>query len=900
MSKKILLNKRRGVDNANINNSVAVNLTATESLLPANSISASLDKYEVYLSERNSTKNYKMSFNIKPYMSNVLFNNFTEIVGRGKNGEQFLVTDRGISGSANDPWVKNSARLYSGYLNREDAIRDSEYSHPEIGNFEYCCGVDIFNNHYLRSNGYFHIRKGVQGDVKISKSEKNNDKVFNTLSDYLVYGDGYIATHKREVPSTSNDPTKTVERQSHLFARENVKKLYDAFYDGIKEENGWVGFYNKCYSSAPNHKIEGEDITINKCLNNKGACEYVDMYPDRTLFSFLPKINRYCYNREEYNWKWMITYPSEKVYEGLDFFEKNKGLKVFGYVREEAMQGKPYVTRDSRFIRFRTKCKHGLNIDDIVKLTYGEKSFSLRVYGLGDVDGKLKEYYFAVSYDDIADEWGEVGIPYGYGTILAVNVPDDIYVAKIIDGVPCDYYVRKFKKIGDLRNSISRAGFARTIYNDQVSQIIFEDNVNIDGLTDHLGREVSELFLTIVKNNVGYEEWYGKGIYGDYSVEASHCFGKVTTGFEFESKPKESVTITSDDFNVRKLFNIEGFSNEEKVKECLKTIGKGNISLPKPLEDKGSSFALQNEFYGDFVEFSPATMEETVLHDVQHRFNTAQREYYLGEHSKFGCNFSTLKEDTIEYDDWDFTAIKNDNQVMYSEENIPNFTVAWKEVNDDMKEYANINLEGYYYKPHHRIQLKEYSPYISKGSDKLILNCNGKNTVKKEGLFTYSITVSVPQHNISTADIVVLYYGDGEYEEYNVDIASSKNTIIFKSTDYNISKQPQKVFLKNRDVPEYAWYTGDGSGKRIWREIIPDTETGSDSTIRKRPFANGSIYVNEDINFYLRRQDPHAEYGLQYTYGESKSRANFNIGGFMKELTNVDYKTEKEYSICKL
>ena len=40
-----------------------------------------------------------------------------------------------------------------------DAIRNTEYSHPELGNFTYHCGFDIFNNHMLRNKGYIHVNK---------------------------------------------------------------------------------------------------------------------------------------------------------------------------------------------------------------------------------------------------------------------------------------------------------------------------------------------------------------------------------------------------------------------------------------------------------------------------------------------------------------------------------------------------------------------------------------------------------------------------------------------------------------------------------------------------------------------------------------------------------------------
>ena len=44
---------------------------------------------------------------------------------------------------------------------------------------------------------------------------------------------------------------------------------------------------------------------------NRNACEFIDLYPDRTLFSFLPKYNKYR-KRAEKNWDYCITYPKSK------------------------------------------------------------------------------------------------------------------------------------------------------------------------------------------------------------------------------------------------------------------------------------------------------------------------------------------------------------------------------------------------------------------------------------------------------------------------------------------------------------------------------------------------------------------------------------------------------------
>ena len=58
------------------------------------------------------------------------------------------------------------------------------------------------------------------------------------------------------------------------------------------------------------------------------------------------------------------------------------------------------------------------------------------------------------------------------------------------------------------------------------------------------------------------------------------------------------------------------------------------------------------------------------------------------------------------------------------------------------------------------------------------------------------------------------------------------------------------------------------------------------------PFANGYLYINQDINFYLKRQDPYDEVGLYYD-GNSGFIPN-DIYGNKLPQTNYEYKEESE------
>jgi hypothetical protein len=57
-----------------------------------------------------------------------------------------------------------------------------------------------------------------------------------------------------------------------------------------------------------------------------------------------------------------------------------------------------------------------------------------------------------------------------------------------------------------------------------------------------------------------------------------------------------------------------------------------------------------------------------------------------------------------------------------------------------------------------------------------------------------------------------------------------------------------------------------GDGRVFWREIQAEGTFDENSTFKKEhPFTNGRFYINNNINLYLRRQDPFGDYGLLAT-----------------------------------
>jgi hypothetical protein len=947
--KQILLNSSKNNTDVNVESAEYISLSTKQREVPTEQVQGIINHYELYLSERNNCKNYKMIFTLHPYMSNVLFNAFTEIVyneGAIQSGIIGYNTKMNEKHSGIVPLTAGnevSRKAFKGdnFVDRRyQLIRDTEFSHENLGNLEYHCGLDIFNNHYLRSDGFFGIKK-----------TDENTEVFNTIEDYMVYQNGTIATHYRETPGTAAEVSKTgrnwwerlwdtevsavkrtvskllygdainnrIEKPSHLFNHENIKPLMTAFSEGIKDNNGWVGFYNRAY--LPIKNVNGN--IVNRCINNRKSCDFIDMYPDRTLFSLLPKINSRYNSREEYNWKWFLTYPYENTtvdikgnsFDFFDFFDGDKGLKIIWNSKSPLLYNNNVengILRENRMVYFRTKAKHNLKVGDSIKLTHDNGACSLRVLGVGDEYIENKEYYFSVSYDDLADELGEKSVEVNDVSVFYVEIPSNLYIAKLKDGYPCKYYIRKFKKIKDVSSVLNKMAFSRTIYNDNIVQIMYNETINIDGLRDNLGREVSEVYLTLVKTNKGKENYYISGNTNPFSVEFSHCFGRVTSGFNFEVSDNEidKVSPTSESgnfqfYNVRSMYNLENFGGDD-LDLFRKTMGIP-FSPPKVCEEDITD--NNDVFYGDFVEFSIADVSETVIETVYHRFNTAQRETKLVNET---FNFKKFKYDEIEFDDFDFD-FKEENQgaIGATEVDIPEFTVETIEGFRQTEEDSlvdntndvgcdNIFPEGYFYKPHYKVKLKEYSNIVSFDYDTIIAYGEVdliKPVSNRFGYYEFTTAGNIP-YAFTNEDKIVVLYTDGTYKVYYIDPLTRGSKVVFRDLYYE-NKEVKTIFYKNPNIPEYAFYLPDGTGKYVWRELIKDTELTQDSDIYNRTYANGAVYINTNINFYVRRQDPFGIYGLKYTNKSAGMASDFIVNGVSIELPDIDYKIEENYLVCE-
>ena len=865
---RIRLNKTNSVNSVNKDNMVDVEFQQTTNpYMFTTDIKDTIDQYEVFEAERANCTNYRLITTIKPFCSNVLFNPITEIVYKEGSKDCVLATDNG------NTEIKEGRDKIYGEKNpkRAQMIRDTEYSRKEI-NFEYHPGTDIFNNHILR-NTSFKI---------VNPTTDKGRTYFNTISDLLRrYDMKQVKYNKRSNITDTNNL-----KDKHLYDADDILSMKngDAINNNLMEENGWFGFVNRSSVIAKKNENKNKwvDEGFNKVINNRESCEFIDMYPDRTLFSFNPKYNPYRH-RPEYNWDLFLTYPYENDYDNALI---SGGLLVKSIELAFNSVGR-------RIVLFSTYIKHNLSIGTAFNLYINENKIeNILVNSLGNVKKEDEEHYFYTTQTDIiSDILGKI-------TEIDEDTDNDkinkqikdtdatFRLKHIVNGYESEYYIRKFKKLPNLNKIVNKEdeltldksycvnefekwikdkpndfdkeqyqlAFSSTIYNDNNTQVTWTDGINIDNILDNRGRPLTEIYLTIMKRNKGYSEWYTDRDVTNQNIEYSHCFGNVSWGFDLLSAKSEA---------------------EINLQESLQDV--------KLIHNINEDIVNNNEFNGDIVEYNVTTCNETILEDCYFRFNT-----YLRENP---VDYYTYQYDEITSDDYDKQGFKTETA---------------KLTNDDVIKFW-IHPEGYYYKAHYRILLKEFGEIHQESH----FDLNIKNVAIRRNdtdNSTYVVVQTKLPHHLAANDKIMLCKdGTDEVVDIRVKSVINSNTFTFASINDELDARTVCDILNgkydednityslkryNDNIPFYAEKV-DNTNRYLWRNV--NNVGNKDNTVLPEyRFANGYFYIDQDINFFLKRQDPFNEFGLWYN-GEDEDNIlpNDIVGNILKE-SNYEYKEETE------
>lgn len=851
--RKVLLNSKKSKNDVNNINIIPIEFNRDYSLFQDEKKTDTIDILQLYNDEKNASTKHRLIFTINPICSNVLFNRVTEIVYKeGSDDCQILNNDKSKINDFKDAIGPTSVTRY-------DAIRNSEYSNDKF-NLTYHCGTDIFNNHLLRKKENISVQKP-------NSSTVNNREKFNTIEDYSRNFNGdYIKEYQTKYDMGTNtegehpiyDFGNLGTKNMNIYNFDTIYSFLDGYKNNISRSNGWVGFYNPSTLRIPVSGNSNEDTAyyVNKCINNVEPCQFVDMAPERDLFFFTPKKNLYRH-RLEHNWDYCLTYPYECVYE--DNFNILSG---YG-------EGLPltFITEYSNnnslpILLFYSPVKHNLKVNDTIKITYdvNETSYEQKcsIVRVGNFDTKDSDRYFSVIKSDFFDDVNG----------KAYTDIKNIRFVKLSNGYECNYYFRKFKKITYDNNRqpqsvINKLAFAKNIYGDDISQLVFTEDIDIDGLEDNLGRPLTELYLTVIKRNQGYKKWYQNNVYKDAEIEYSHVFGEVTSGIDISAFNKENnINYPS----IRMQHNITDFKIFGKVEN--EELSSKKIETDITIE--------MDEFYGDLVEFNPVQVKETVLEPIKHRFNTAQREIPNNL-------YSAITYDEITGEDKDGIKI--------TKYNISGNT---------------LDPEGYIYNPHHKVKIGEFSDNVyQKNNPKIWVKAIYDNhiiTSQKYDIVCNDKIIVFDDDKKPIFYVVKRYYlnDDKEWEielTENFELDKINSDIHSSGVNQNISF----IFRQNREVPKYAYFFPKENGLALWRDYVKPSNYPYDSDLNSIPFTNGAFYHHSNITFPVQRQDPDNEYRRHLFKDNNSYETNnkFYISSSVKPIDfDDDYVITSSNGVC--
>jgi hypothetical protein len=276
---------------------------------------------------------------------------------------------------------------------------------------------------------------------------------------------------------------------------------------------------------------------------------------------------------------------------------------------------------------------------------------------------------------------------------------------------------------------------------------------------------------------------------------------------------------------------------------------------------------------------------------------------------------------------------ENESQVMLGA-NVEKFSICARTLNEvvivNRAENAapyvpfpgNIAPEGYFYSPFHEVTLKEledeaeyivvrrinfvpasasvetvqvdsYDPLTGKEAKKDV------QVIVIEAPVPYSVILHQP-FSIYDAMDEITYRGylsgvNGTELTIETEAPIDRDGLIGNADPDRRSRYI--ISLLEENAPEYAEFI-PSTQRLVWRAPKKMSELESTSPIYDMPFTNGRNYIQENINLFVRRQDPHDEFNLFRPSVENPLR-RFQVQGESKiDFDQIRYITNTLKNAC--
>lgn len=683
----------------------------------------------------------------------------------------------------------------------------------------------------------------------------------------------------------------------HLYNKKNISSFIDTLNSRLIDRNGWLGFFNRSKmesydSSGKNLGISR--VINNKSVNSfielyPGKSHY-SLLPYYNKARHRQEKNwEYCLTYPESSTKIDIPCINEKLDTlKIVFIDESEAddddlLKCVIYC-----SCKHGLAADDVINIYKSSydnTKHELYEENVIVDNIIDE-YTFAVY-LGDYvcknwisvfdDDNINEYFSKHSGTDRyypKSQYSSQEYVTSFNNYINADFDTTEYIgsqnlsfAKVVNNQQVEYYVRIFSRFPNFdfmalepteeniygpfngtklnieeyskleyekQSTLTKLGFAKNVYGDDMAQIVFNDDIDISNIRDNLGRPLTSLYLSFFKTNYGRKEWYDGNV-GHTNVQHSHCFGKLNCGLELSPNVDRKEFYSG---NTRLMNNIDaGFGGLSALKL------RQHLSW---LDDDEISYNDQDKFYGDLCEYSKATCVERTLQPILHRFNTQQRELDGTTFHERGSFHSVMYHDIIRDD---VTSNQGFQTTAYTYDGSP-----------------TRKKDGYAYISNYEIPIRTFSNTLSEFKPnpyKLYsLSCDN------EKLYT---AVTTKENFINHDSDLRLYdLSTGLSYKCNIKNVLTANSLTFTIHDKNgnivtvntDNLTNYRIYKKPVGIPSYAQISEDGSGIYRWRNIVQNGFEDVDGIIEEYPFTNGCLYVNKLINIFVRRQDPFGWYGL--------------------------------------
>jgi hypothetical protein len=352
----------------------------------------------------------------------------------------------------------------------------------------------------------------------------------------------------------------------------------------IFDQEGWVGFFESSFYEPDNMQPTTE---------KKSLCEFTTFDPDYNRLRFLDDDGKP-------NYKMKITYPAST--KDITLIRNNSNVTLADGI---PIINQTTVTLNGRdYVAFTCGINHGLSKKDELKLinfndlTGGNLALTntpqfrtYNVFKLGDDNNSKKNRTFVLDINP-----NDISFNMGTSTIK-----------RIVNDKESEYYVRVFSALTEnyMDYDTYPASYGTSYYYDKVTAFNFIKDVDVDGVKDNLGRPLSELFLTVVKNDEDSESnsvsntyWFNQQA-GLPSNIRNRFWTKISAGFLTER-------------NINLNYNINAYGDTNYI--AAPSVWFENID------------ESDNAFDGDIVEYNVEDLLEKRLESVHHRINTIYRE----------------------------------------------------------------------------------------------------------------------------------------------------------------------------------------------------------------------------------------------------------------------------------